>query len=157
MSWTITFESFSLNRWLLLTVTNCPLIVRLVVKLHGVSWFVSLAEWQKERVMSTINLLNIIDLRTTLLTGTLRSTNYFQRLNLKSWYTDSPKQVSITIGFIQTTYVRYLHLKRSEQYDLTVPTYRNWLITTDLRQLSLKANNITAKVTLLAEFTRTGL
>ena len=74
--------------------------------LHGVSWLVSLAE-RREKVMSTINLLNIIDLWTTLLTGTLRSTNNFQRLNLESWFTDSPKQVSITIGSIQTTYVRY--------------------------------------------------
>ena len=49
----------------------------------------------------------MIDLRTTVLTGTLRSTNYFQRLNLESWFTDSPKQVSITIGSIQMTYVRY--------------------------------------------------
>ena len=45
--------------------------------------------------------------RLTVLTGTLRSTNYFQRLNLESWFTDSPKQVSITIGSIQMTYVRY--------------------------------------------------
>ena len=42
--------------------------------------------------MSTITLLNITDLRTTLLTGTLRNaepcTNYFQRLTLESWFTN---------------------------------------------------------------------
>ena len=42
--------------------------------------------------MSTITLLNITDLRTTLLTKTAQcltySTNYFQRLTLESWFTN---------------------------------------------------------------------
>ena len=44
-------------------------------------------------MMSTITLLNIIDLRTTLLIETLEqcltySTNYLQRLTLESWFTN---------------------------------------------------------------------
>ena len=55
--------------------------------------------------------------------------------------------MSTTTSTLQTTYSRYQHNQRTEQNDLTLPTDRNWPITTDERYLSLTANNITAKLT----------
>ena len=78
------------------------------------------------------------------------STNYFQRLTLESWFTNleqTPQQKSTTTSTLQTTYLRHQHNQRTEQNDLTLPTDRNWPITTDKRYLSLTANNITAKLT----------
>ena len=66
-----------------------------------------------------------------------------------------PQQVSTTTGTIQTTYSRHEHYKQTEQNDLTSLTDRNRQITTDLLQLSLTANNITAKLT--NQFIQTGL
>ena len=69
--------------------------------------------------------------------------------------TDFPQQVSTTTGTIQTTHSRHWYYKRTEQNDLTSPTDRDRPITTDLRHLSLTANNITAKLT--NQCTQTGL
>ena len=55
--------------------------------------------------------------------------------------------MSTTTSTLQTTYSRHQHNQRTEQNDLTLPTDRNWPITTDQRYLSLTANNITAKLT----------
>ena len=63
--------------------------------------------------------------------------------------------MSTTTSTLQTTYSRHQHNQRTEQNDLTLPTDRNWPITTDERYLSLTANNITAKLT--NQFSRTRL
>ena len=55
--------------------------------------------------------------------------------------------MSTTTSTLQTTYSRHQHNQRTKQNDLTLPTDRNWPITTDERYLSLTANNITAKLT----------
>ena len=54
--------------------------------------------------------------------------------------------MSTTTSTIQTTYSWHQHNQRTEQKDLTLPTDRNWPITTDERYLSLTAK-ITAKLT----------
>ena len=55
--------------------------------------------------------------------------------------------MSTTTSTLQTTYSWHQHNQRTEQNDLTLPTDRNWPITTDVRYLSLTANNIMAKLT----------
>ena len=69
--------------------------------------------------------------------------------------TDFPQQVSTTTGTIQTTYSRHWYYKRTEQNNLTSPRDRDRSISTDLRHLSLKANNITEK--LINQFIQTEL
>ena len=85
----------------------------------------------------------------------INSTKYFQRLNLESWFTgtDFPQQVSTTTGAIQTTHSRHEHYKQTEQNYLTSLTDRDRLLTTDLRHLSLTANNITDDRTTLLHVT----
>ena len=55
----------------------------------------------------------------------------------------------------QRLYTHVYTCKRTEQNDLTLLTVRDRPIMTDLRQLSLTANNITSKLT--NQFIRTGL
>ena len=55
--------------------------------------------------------------------------------------------MSTTTSTLQTTYSGHQHNQRTEHNDLTLPTDRNWPITTDEHYLSLTANNITAKLT----------
>ena len=62
--------------------------------------------------------------------------------------------MSTTTSTLQTTYWRHQHKQRTERNDITIPTDRNWPITTG-RYLSLTANNITAKLT--NQFSRTRL
>ena len=86
------------------------------------------------------------------------SINYFRRPSLKSWFArgpDSPQQVSTTSGTMQMTHWRHKHYKRNEHNDRTLLTDGIRPITTDLRYLSLTANNITEKLT--NQFTRTGI
>ena len=54
--------------------------------------------------------------------------------------------MSTTTSTLQTTYSWHQHNQRTEQNDLTLPTDRNWPITTNERYLSLTAK-ITAKLT----------
>ena len=78
------------------------------------------------------------------------SINYFRRPALKSWFArgpDSPQQVSTTSGTMQMTHWRHKHYKRNEHNERTLLTDGIRPITTDLRYLSLTANNITEKLT----------
>ena len=68
---------------------------------------------------------------------------------------DSPQQVLTTTGTMQTTHWRRQHYKWNEQNDRILLTDEIRSITTDLRYLSLTANNITAKLT--NQLKRTGL
>ena len=70
------------------------------------------------------------------------STDHFPRLTLESWCTDVNHYRYYTNDSFTTS-----TLQTNEQNDLTSLTDRDRPITTDLRHLSLTADNITAKLT----------
>ena len=83
------------------------------------------------------------------------STNYFQRLTLESWFTNLEQTPLKHYRHHTNDSFTTLTLQTNEQNDLTSLTDRDRPITTDLRHLSLTANNITAKLT--NQCTQTGL
>ena len=105
--------------------------------------------------MSTITLLNITDLRTTLLTGTLRNAQPTAPTTFNDWPLKAGLPTWNRLPLTSVNHYRHhtndsfttLPLQMNEQNDLTSLTDRDRPITTDLRHLSLTANNITAKLT----------
>ena len=82
------------------------------------------------------------------------STNYFQRLTLEIWFTNLEQIPLNRCQPIPAPYKRLIHdINITNEPNFT--NGRDWPITTDLRHLSLTANNIAAKPT--DQFTQTGL
>ena len=82
------------------------------------------------------------------------STNYFQRLTLESWFTNLEQTPLNRCQPLPAPYKRLIHdINITNEPNFT--NGRDWPITTDLRHLSLTANNIAAKPT--DQFTQTGL
>ena len=109
--------------------------------------------------MENFTLLNITDSRTTLLTGTLRNPYPTAPTTFNAWLW---KSGLLTWNRFPSTGVnQYRHHTNDSSMTLTLQTNRtlltdrDWPITTDLRHLSLTANNIAAKPT--DQFIQTGL
>ena len=82
------------------------------------------------------------------------STNYFQRLTLEIWFTNLEQIPLNRCQPIPAPYKRLIHdINITNEPNFT--NGRDWPITTDLRHLSLTANNIAAKST--NQFKQTGL
>ena len=82
------------------------------------------------------------------------STNYFQRLTLEIWFINLEQTPLNRCQPLPAPYKRLIHdINITNEPNFT--NGRDWPITTDLRHLSLTANNIAAKPT--DQFTQTGL
>ena len=82
------------------------------------------------------------------------STNYFQRLTLEIWFTNLEQTLLNRCQPLPAPYKLLIHdINITNEPNFT--NGRDWPITTDLRHLSLTANNIAAKPT--DQFTQTGL
>ena len=82
------------------------------------------------------------------------STNYFQRLTLEIWFTNLERTPLNRCQPLPAPYKRLIHdINITNEPNFT--NGRDWPITTDLRHLSLTANNIAAKPT--DQFIQTGL